>query len=228
MRLYYLAALLIWATACQQKSGEQQNTPAADTTAHAQADAPGLVVDCQHFGPVDYNDSPDDLARKFGAENLRTDSAFAEGSFVTLYTTLWPGQPKQLEIYWVEDMPPFKHISRIETAMPESPYHLPNGIRVGSTLDELTQLNGQPITFSGFGWDFGGIIQQFNGGNIATAYPCFGGVLDVADPEAFNADDGAQVSGDQELRSDAEVFKRVKVTLQRFAINTPHVQKPTP
>ena len=37
---------------------------------------------------------------------------------------------------------------------------------MGSSLKELLAINGQKITFAGFGWDYGGYIQSYNNGTL--------------------------------------------------------------
>ena len=38
----------------------------------------------------------------------------------------------------------------------DAPWHTAAGVRIGITLPELERLAGAPVTFSGFGWDYGG------------------------------------------------------------------------
>lgn len=52
-----------------------------------------------------------------------------------------------------------------------SSWHTAEGIRIGTTLDELVELNGKPIQFSGFGWDYGGAVLSFNQGKLEKLKP---------------------------------------------------------
>ncbi len=58
-------------------------------------------------------------------------------------------------------------ISIIKIIQPGGNWATEDGIKIGTTLDQLVSLNGtQPITFSGFGWDYGGNVHQYNGGKL--------------------------------------------------------------
>jgi len=58
-------------------------------------------------------------------------------------------------------------VSIIKIIQPGGSWATEDGIKIGTRLDDLVSLNGfKPITFSGFGWDYGGSIHQYNGGNL--------------------------------------------------------------
>ncbi|MCP9235529.1 hypothetical protein [Lewinella sp. JB7] len=40
------------------------------------------------------------------------------------------------------------------------------GLTIGTTLAELHRMNGRPFTFTGFGWDYGGTVTDWNGGKL--------------------------------------------------------------
>lgn len=40
------------------------------------------------------------------------------------------------------------------------------GITVGSILADVVKVNGKDIIFWGFGWDYGGTVTNWNGGNL--------------------------------------------------------------
>jgi len=48
----------------------------------------------------------------------------------------------------------------------KSDIELPHGLKVGMTVDDLIAINGQQLTFYGFGWDHGGLVSSFNGGKL--------------------------------------------------------------
>jgi hypothetical protein len=65
-----------------------------------------------------------------------------------------------------------------------------DGIRLGTTLKELEQLNGRPFTLAGFGWDYSGTVYGWNGGELGARLERPGRVLLRLAPQP-NADDGA-------------------------------------
>jgi hypothetical protein len=73
---------------------------------------------------------------------------------------VFPNQPNQLECF-TDDK---GKIEMIRISGRASSWHTAEGIRIGTTLEELVELNGGPIEFSGFGWDYGGSVTSFNKG----------------------------------------------------------------
>ncbi|MDA0205559.1 MAG: hypothetical protein O3A53_14280 [Acidobacteria bacterium] len=41
------------------------------------------------------------------------------------------------------------------------------GLRVGLSLAEVESLNGKPLIINGFGWDYGGVVNSWEGGRLA-------------------------------------------------------------
>lgn len=80
---------------------------------------------------------------------------------------VFPNQPNQLECF-IDNT---GKIEMIRIVGKSSTWHTAEGIRIGTTLDELVELNGKPIQFSGFGWDYGGAILSFNQGKLEKLKP---------------------------------------------------------
>ena len=49
----------------------------------------------------------------------------------------------------------------------QSGWTLDSGVRIGMSLSHLLALNGKPIKFVGFDWDYGGYVSDWNGGDLA-------------------------------------------------------------
>ena len=144
-----------------------------DTTANEEA-----ILDCDKAGPVSFSFSYKDLETKFGRENLTQDTVYVEGDIGGLSTVVYKGSPKELIVVWQEMKKPFKKIASIRIAQKNSVYHFANGLRVGASLRQLVEFNGNtPIKFFGFGWDYSGIINYPMNGKIKKEYPCFNGTL---------------------------------------------------
>lgn len=80
-------------------------------------------------------------------------------------TKLYPGTINETIIYW-KDKAWHKTIAMIMCYQDSSLYHTDKGLKMKSGLSELLRLNGQKISFSGFGWDYGGTITSFNNGRL--------------------------------------------------------------
>ncbi|TND08328.1 MAG: hypothetical protein FD123_2359 [Bacteroidetes bacterium] len=118
-----------------------------------------------------------ELIEKYGKENVTRDTIPAgEGTFY-IGTKLFPGTNKQVELSWSDTV----KFEKLLSAMIRTGYdslHKPfvnnqwkskTGIRLGTTLLELEQLNGKPFIIFGFGWDYGGMLQSWDKGKLENA-----------------------------------------------------------
>lgn len=74
---------------------------------------------------------------------------------------------------------------------------------MGTTLSELLSINGKPIAFFGFGWDYGGSVISLNHGVLEETNVRF--TLDLTE----SGDDNS-LSGDTELNSEMPAVKKVQ------------------
>ncbi len=78
---------------------------------------------------------------------------FEEGTEERAYTVISPNTPDELHITWKD-----KDRTQIEDIRMDSngKWKSKTAIKIGSTYDELTEMNQKPISFYGFGWDYSG------------------------------------------------------------------------
>lgn len=88
---------------------------------------------------------------------------FEEGTVERAYSILYPGTADELLITWKDNDRTRLHEMRFDK---NGRWQTRDGIKVGTTYDELVQLNGNSIRFYGFGWDYSGAVD-WNGGKLA-------------------------------------------------------------
>lgn len=88
---------------------------------------------------------------------------FEEGIVERPYSILYPGTADELLITWEDNDRTQLHQLRFDK---NGRWQTKNGIKVGTTYDELVRLNGNSIKFYGFGWDYSGAVD-WNGGKLA-------------------------------------------------------------
>ena len=142
-----------------------------------------------------------ELDARFGKANVREETfpgAEGIGSYPAL--VVFPGEPrKRLELVLDADDPDAP-IRELRVPSGDSLWHAASGLRTGMTLAELVALNGAPVSFYGLGWDYGGTVQDWHGGNLANPVgsPLFRRVT-LAAREGTKAD---LPQGDGTFRSD--------------------------
>lgn len=96
-------------------------------------------------------------------------------------------------------------IAALRVSGGSSRWRLDTGVHLGMTLDALVALNGKPIVYSGLDWDYGGSVQEWNGGALE---PQEGAEVfrSLVLTQADDAPEGAYPLGDANFRSDDPAF----------------------
>jgi hypothetical protein len=101
-----------------------------------------------------------------------------------------------------------------------APWHTAAGVRIGNTLPELERLAGAPVTFSGFGWDFGGGASwEEEGGRMGLRLS-----IDPASNELLsdlsNRDPRTNdLFGDRAVRSDHPIAQQLRIVVEEMVFN---------
>lgn len=85
--------------------------------------------------------------------------AFDEGVVRRPYSILYPGTQDEILLTWNDPERTKLHQIRTEK---DGRWKTSHGIEVGTSYDELVEING-PIAFYGFGWDYSGAVDWQNG-----------------------------------------------------------------
>jgi len=193
--------------------------PGADSTARRL----WLTPSSGRIADIDAGTTRADLVRRFGEANLRAgDISIGEG--VTMAgTVLFPDDSvRRIEIVWV-DVKSRARPARLQLSGNRSLWTVAPGISLGSSLREIEGFNGGPVTLTGFGWDFGGVITGLRGGRLQH--------LKGGQPNVFlrlNPSVGTDaeyeklrlsVQGDREFGSEIAAMQRLNPRLHEIVIS---------
>lgn len=145
-------------------------------------------------------DSEQSLKQAFGDSSISRETRYCpEGECQYMATILFKDQPNEAEFMW-DDTTNFSGLSTV-AVYGAGTWKTSYGLGLGTTMKELETLNGGPISFAGFGWDYGGIVSWDNGrldtlkGTVVLDMP-----LDVTHPEADSLmGDHANLRSDQRI-----------------------------
>lgn len=178
MRVATLLAVAFFA-GCQRTPVPPQQSvgappPPATTVASTAARVPAAPVApaaSEYELPGDFAPGTDraTLEHRFGAANVRAGEVpGAEGE--TFHgIILFPDDPTRRAYLYFEDEQALRGLTTVGVFDMPSRWTLDNGVRIGMPLAELVALNGRPIEFAGFDWDYGGAISDWKGGRLQPA-----------------------------------------------------------
>lgn len=143
-------ALVFVAAACGGPNGAEDRTI-----------VPGVRV-----GPITRTTTLADLRATYGAQNVRAEAIEAGEGETAPGATVFPDDSlRQVQVAFRDSSgtAPRFVVIRGDSSL----WHTDRGVTLGTRLDRLTALNGRPFVLLGFGWDYGGTVASWNGGNLA-------------------------------------------------------------
>ena len=172
----------------------------ACSMASAERATPARVLKCE--GPFGRNASHADLVKAFGSDNVvYRDVEGVEGQPIKA-SVVYPNDPKaKLEVIWSDEK---ARRGPQVWVKDQSTWAAANRIRIGTPLAEVQQLNGKPFKLTGFDWDYGGRVTDWQGGALVKPQP--GGCIisvEFVHPEDAPDTNLTKVSGDSEFLSDS-------------------------
>lgn len=190
-------ALILIAVAIVSCKNDKKGAPAGNIP---EAKTDSLLITDSSWGAIDATTDMTGLQNIFGVPNVQDERICGPECADSLdVTKVFPGKNNEIVVYW-EDSAYHKKIAFLESYQEGSPYRTANGLKAGSTLNDILKINGQKITFSGFDWDYGGFIQSYNNGRLDSS------------PVNFRLEPrgnvGDSLSGDTELNTDMPVVKK--------------------
>ena len=120
-------------------------------------------------GPIQPYSTIADLEKFFGADNLERRTVYgAEGAEKFDTTVVFPGTANELIVFWRDNKYGITP-SSVSVRKEGAKWKTVHGIRIGTDLATLNEINGRPFSFYGFSWDCGGIVTgKWDGGVMSS------------------------------------------------------------
>ena len=138
----------------------------------------------EKVGLIHKNFTEEAIIKVYGKENVKREQISLGEGEVSTATVIFPKTDNEIFITWQLDQP-FQVISEILIENENAPWGTSQGISIGTTLEELIQINGKDFKFTGFEWDYSGYTNDWQDGRISKKLAVF---LEPANPEAVYPD----------------------------------------
>jgi hypothetical protein len=202
MKKGFFCLLVVLTIACnnqEKKTGTDVFIPAIDS----------LLITDSSWGLITSTADFELLEKQYGDNNIKDERICdAECMDSINVTKLYPGTTNEATIYWNVNAY-HKTINMIECFNDSASWHTSEGIKIGSPFADLLKLNQQKITFSGFGWDYGGNINSYNGGKLENSNIYY--KLNLSD---YTNNDS--LLGDIELHTDMPAVQKAMEKIQVY------------
>jgi hypothetical protein len=175
--------------------------------------APG-TVDCA--SPFAKNSSHAKLATAFGSQNVTFQEIGTFEENRAPATIVFPNDPKRrLEFLW-RDENTKSDLAAIWIGG-GSLWTGPLGVRLGMPINEVETLNTKPFKLSGFDWDYGGMVTDWQGGAMARLPGgCQMSLIFAPDPHVRELD---SVVGETKFLSNNKEMRAARPVVARIFVN---------
>ena len=168
--------------------------------AQAVGAADRTIVPGERVGAIRKGSTWNSLVNVYKPANIRRAQIHTGEGEMEAGARLFAGKPDLVEIVFMHDK---RTVGSAKVTTQGGAWKTPQGIRVGTTLEELEKLNGGPFPFSGFGWDGAG---GAGGENLPKGLAI---VLAPTKSEGLTAEERDQITGDITVKSDNPVARKV-------------------
>ncbi len=131
-----------------------------------------LCIPNKQVGLIKAKDDEEKIIESFGKENVIRDNVGIGEGEMTAATIVFPNTANELIIEWQSEYE-YKKLSRIRIERENAEWVTEEGIKIGTTLQELLEINGKDFYFYGFGWDYGGTTNEWEDGNVNSQLTVF-------------------------------------------------------
>jgi len=169
-----------------------------------------VCIPNKKVGPIRQKTSEEELINFYGKENVvRKSVGVGEGEMVAA-SIVYPDSDSELIVEW-DAGNEYEKISRIRIEKENTQWKTDQGISIGTTLEELVKINNKDFKFHGFEWDYSGITNNWEEGNINKQLVVF---LQADNPEAIFP----TLLGDGEFSSADPKAKEAKLKVSSIII----------
>ena len=182
------------------------------------------IIANKQVGPVTSTSTWKDVAAIVGTAYVEEGKVYVgEGNYLPA-TIVYPGHPNRtLKIVWKDGPKATATPDSVWLMGKETEWRTPNGITLGTGLSRLEKLNGKPFNLLGFAWDFGGMITNWNNGNLESQLQNVSVRLMIPEVDEKNVgfDATTQIMGDVQLSSGHPLFMQQEPVIDRIVVTFP-------
>ena len=179
----------------------------------AQDAADRLIVPGQRAGAITMATKPGDLARIYGAANLKHGKNDGPDEDVFEGIKVFPGGPDEFRVLLTRDR---RQISHLRFERPGGTWRTAQGIRAGLTPAELERIIGGPFRLYGFAWQYRGLVTVRD--NPGRSLPKGLVIAFTPQREATPAEE-AEVFGDKLIGSQHPALERIGARIGVLILN---------
>lgn len=182
----------------------------------AQARPADIGIAAAGIGPVQVSTTEGELVSLLGRDVIVRFTVFMGEGACAPGTRVFPGTDDEIVVTWTDTT--YTSIQELSISRPNSPWRTPQGVGIGTTLKELEAIARAPIQFSGFGWDYGGLL----GWTEADMRVSLRLAPTGESYQTFRRDERfIEISGDKAVSSDHSLVREMTIVVNEIMVPGP-------
>jgi hypothetical protein len=159
--LFLLLLAALFFAACGEKPAPPPETAPVATIDYT-------IVPGQKIGLINLQNATQEGILAAYGKDAKVDSVYLGEGMFGQGVVIFPNDPRnKVEVYWDKDWDPSRPSTiRIYGDSTGTDWKTEQGITIGTSMAEVEKINGKPFSVSGFGWDYGGFVMDWNGGKL--------------------------------------------------------------
>ncbi|NBC07909.1 MAG: hypothetical protein GVY26_12020 [Bacteroidetes bacterium] len=216
-QLYAVFVLALVASSCQPSSSTEAGSTPEETAGEAEDPRYDFTIEPgKRVGLVTLESASKSAVLEAYGDLAKADSVHLSEGFFGPGVILFPeNERNRVDIYWETSVdaerPAF---IRILGANGATDWATNQGITIGSTLDTVEAINGRPFELYGFEWDYGGYVNDWEGGQLSNN-------LSLRFAPSAGVDTPMEVVGDMTLSSDNELLRQARPVVSELSLSFP-------
>ncbi len=203
--------LLFTIIACDFESSDSNNQSDVTEKPVDTVQENWICIPNKQVGLIKANFNEADIIKAYGQENVRQEEVGIGEGEMAMASIVFPGTQNELIVEW-QDGFTFQRISRIRIHQDSAQWVSEEGIKIGSTLEELININGKDFNFYGFEWDQSGAVYDWDDGKVNAQLVVF---LRPDNPEPVYPD----LLGDETFSSSHQKAQAAKLVVESIIIH---------
>ena len=151
----------------------------------------------------------------YGADNVKVETVYSEGTPTGKSLVIFPNTENRIDLFFNTDESNFIQASFSGL---NSEWKAPMNLKIGMPLNDLIKINNKDFTIFGFGWDYSGSLNSWDGGNLDNIGVSVTMKEDVNSKSYQNQSLYNQVLGDKSFSTSNNIIKGLGLTVSEIRI----------